>query len=49
ESNRSTFGERLLECVYLCDWISYYLAILNKKDPGEIDFIHHLKKKMSEV
>ena len=49
ESNKSTWGERLLECVYMCDWISYYLAILNKKDPGEIDFIHHLKNKMSEV
>ncbi len=45
---RATFRERLIECVYLCDWISYYLALLNEKDPGEIDFIHHLKDKMAE-
>ena len=45
----SNFKSRLLECVYFCDWVSYYLAILNKKDPGEIDFIHYLKNKMSEV
>lgn len=49
EGKSATFKERLLECIYLCDWISYYLAILNEKDPGEIDFIHYLKKKMSEV
>jgi len=43
-----TFKERLLESVYFCDWVSYYLALLNEKDPGEIDFIHHLKNKMAE-
>ncbi|HNX22781.1 MAG TPA: bifunctional phosphoglucose/phosphomannose isomerase [Spirochaetota bacterium] len=43
-----TFKERLLEIVYFCDWVSYYLALLNEKDPGEIDFIHHLKNKMAE-
>lgn len=49
EGSGASFKERLIECVYICDWISYYLAILNQKDPGEIDFIHYLKKKMSEV
>jgi glucose/mannose-6-phosphate isomerase len=43
-----TFKERLIEVIYFCDWVSYYLAILNKKDPGEIDFIHTLKKRMEE-
>lgn len=39
---------RLLDVVYLCDWVSYFLGLLNGEDPGEIDFIHHLKKKISE-
>lgn len=49
DGERPTFRERLIESVYLCDWISYYLALLNEKDPGEIDFIHHLKEKMAEA
>jgi glucose/mannose-6-phosphate isomerase len=43
-----SFKERLIELIYFCDWVSYYLALLNKKDPGEIDFIHTLKKRMEE-
>lgn len=43
-----SFRERLIETHYFCDWVSYYLALLNQKDPGEIDFIHYLKKRMSE-
>jgi glucose/mannose-6-phosphate isomerase len=35
---------RLFDLVYLSDWISYYLAILNNKNPGEIDNIHAVKK-----
>ena len=49
EGTMGSRRERLIEIVYLCDWISYYLALLNEKDPGEIDFIHHLKDKMAEV
>ncbi len=49
DGERPTLRERLIESVYLCDWISYYLALLNEKDPGEIDFIHHLKEKMTEA
>ncbi|MCL2154926.1 MAG: hypothetical protein FWH53_04595, partial [Leptospirales bacterium] len=43
-----TFKERLIEVIYFCDWVSYYLALLNEKDPGRIDFIHTLKKRMEE-
>ena len=43
-----TFKERLIEILYFCDWVSYYLALLNEEDPAEIDFIHHLKNKMAE-
>lgn len=49
EGISGSFKTRLLECIYFCDWVSYYLAILNEKDPGEIDFIHYLKNKMAEV
>ena len=49
EGKSGSFKARLVECVYFCDWVSYYLAILNEKDPGEIDYIHYLKKKMAEV
>lgn len=44
----TSFKERLLESIYFCDWVSYYLALLNDKDPGEITFIHKLKDKMAE-
>ena len=48
KGNSISFKERLIEVIYFCDWVSYYLALLNKKDPGEIDFIHALKKRMEE-
>lgn len=48
DGEKGSFRERLIEVVYLCDWISYFLALLNEKDPAEIDFIHHLKDKMAE-
>ena len=47
-SSENTFQERLLDLVYLTDWISYYLAIQRGKDPSEIDYIHLLKKRLSE-
>jgi len=48
QSNEETYQERLLDIIYLTDWISYYLAIQRGKDPSEIDYIHLLKKKLSE-
>ncbi|PKL18490.1 MAG: bifunctional phosphoglucose/phosphomannose isomerase [Spirochaetae bacterium HGW-Spirochaetae-5] len=48
QGKSGTFKERLIEIIYFCDWVSYYLALLNEEDPGEIDFIHHLKNKMAE-
>ena len=47
-SAESTFQERLLDLIYLTDWISYYLAIQRGKDPSEIDYIHLLKKRLAE-
>lgn len=40
---------RIFEMIYLGDWISFYLAILNNVDPSEIEPIHFLKKKLSEM
>ena len=43
ESNGSDFQVRLMDMIYLCDWISYYAAILKGKDPSEIENINILK------
>ncbi len=38
---------RLLDMVYFCDWVSYYIALLGGRDPGEIDAIDRMKKELS--
>lgn len=48
KSSEKNFKLRLMDLIYLTDWISYYLAILRNFDPSEIDFIHALKNKLSE-
>jgi len=47
-SNLNTFKERLFDIVYFGDWVSYYLALLRKKDPSEIDNIYYLKDQLSK-
>lgn len=47
-SEKSEFGLRLMDIIYYLDWVTYYFAILRGKDPGEIDFIHLLKKRLAE-
>jgi glucose/mannose-6-phosphate isomerase len=47
-STEASFQERLLDLIYLSDWISYYLAIQRGKDPSEIDYIHLLKKQLAK-
>lgn len=47
ESNEPGFKERLMDLVYLCDWISYYLGVLRGKDPSEIENINILKNKLT--
>lgn len=47
----SRFGlkeQRILNLIFLTDWISYYSAIIRGYDPGEIDNIHYLKKRLTE-
>jgi len=46
KSNEENFKVRLLDLIYLVDWISYYLGVLRGFDPSEIDNIHTLKEKL---
>ena len=46
QSSRQNFKLRLMELIYLGDWITYYLAVLRGYDPTEIDNINILKKRL---
>jgi len=46
KSNEENFKVRLLDLIYLGDWISYYLGVLRGFDPSEIDNIQTLKEKL---
>jgi glucose/mannose-6-phosphate isomerase len=39
---------RMFSLVYLGDWVSYYLAILNKEDPMPVQVIDRLKSELRE-
>jgi glucose/mannose-6-phosphate isomerase len=47
ESSEKDFKVRILDMVYLGDWISYYLALLRGFDPTEIENINILKNKLT--
>jgi glucose/mannose-6-phosphate isomerase len=47
ESNEEDFKLRLMDLVYLGDWISYYLALFRGFDPTEIENINILKEKLA--
>ncbi len=38
---------RIMDLIYLCDWISFYLAVLRGFNPSEIDFINEIKKRLA--
>ena len=40
---------RIIDLVYLGDWVSFYLAILNNIDPTPIEKINILKTKLTEL
>jgi glucose/mannose-6-phosphate isomerase len=46
ESNEKELKVRLFDLVFLGDWISYYLALIRKQDPTEIDNIIFLKENL---
>jgi glucose/mannose-6-phosphate isomerase len=49
ESEGNTKLERIFDLIYLGDWISFYLAILYKADPSEIENINMLKSKLIDI
>ncbi|MCW9095139.1 MAG: bifunctional phosphoglucose/phosphomannose isomerase, partial [Ignavibacteriaceae bacterium] len=46
ESNESDRKVRIMDLIFLCDWISFYVSVLRGFDPSEIDFIHQMKKRL---
>ena len=48
KSDEKDFKLRLLDLIYLGDWISYYLAIIRNQDPSLIKNIIYLKEKLVE-
>ena len=49
ESNEHDFKLRLIDQIFLGDWLTYYLALNRKKDPAEIDYINFLKQELSKI
>ncbi len=48
QSGMENFKLRIIDLIYSGDWISYYLAILRKHDPSEIDNINYLKEELAK-
>ncbi len=46
-SSENDFKVRIMDLIYLGDWITYYLSILRDFDPSEIDYIHELKQSLA--
>ena len=48
-SEGSSLLARMFSLVYLGDWVSYYLAILNKRNPTPVKVIEYLKGELSKA
>ena len=48
ESDGKNKLERIFDLIYLGDWVSFYLAILNEVDPTPVNAINFLKEKLSK-
>lgn len=46
-SSKNSFKERLMDLIYLGDWITYYTALLRGFDPSSIKNIDYLKESLS--
>jgi glucose/mannose-6-phosphate isomerase len=40
---------QMMSLIYLGDWISYYLAMLNEIDPTPLNAVDYLKKRLSQI
>jgi glucose/mannose-6-phosphate isomerase len=38
---------RIMDLIFLVDWISFYVSVLRGFDPSEIDFIHRMKQRLT--
>jgi len=38
---------RIMDLIFLSDWISFYASVLRGFDPSEIDFIHRMKQQLT--
>jgi glucose/mannose-6-phosphate isomerase len=47
KSNEENIKVRIMDLIYLGDWITYYLSILRAHDPTEIDNILEMKKRLA--
>ncbi|MEO8399351.1 MAG: bifunctional phosphoglucose/phosphomannose isomerase [Ignavibacteriaceae bacterium] len=47
KSEEDNFKVRLMDLIYLCDWITYYAAVLRGFDPTEIENINILKERLA--
>jgi len=49
ESQGTGLLARLFSLIYFGDWVSLYLAVINKVDPEPVAVIDFLKKELSKV
>lgn len=47
ESLEKDFKVRIMDLIFLADWISFYLGVFRGFDPSEIEYINLLKEKLS--
>lgn len=46
QSKEKTWKERLVDVIYLGDWLTYYLAVIRGINPTSIDNINYLKERL---
>jgi glucose/mannose-6-phosphate isomerase len=39
----------MMGLIYIGDWVSYYLAMINETDPTPVKVIEYLKRRLSQA
>ncbi len=47
KSSEQKIKVRIMDLIFLGDWITFYLAVLRGFDPSEIDYILELKQRLT--
>lgn len=47
ESKENNFKVRIMDLIFLVDWISFYLGVIRRFDPSEIEYINLLKDRLT--